>query len=122
MIMYANRHRRCGMEPYFYLMMAIAGEVVGTSALKASDGMSKIWPSIFVIIGYALTFWSLSIALKTLPVGIVYAIWSGLGIISIVIIGIFIFEEEFTLLHFFGTALILAGVGILTLLTPAIAE
>lgn len=110
------------MEPYLYLIMAIAGEVVGTSALKASDGMSKLWPALFVVVGYTLTFWALSIALKSLPVGIVYAIWSGLGIISIVLIGIFVFEEEFTYLHFIGTVLIILGVGILTMLTPAAAH
>jgi len=115
-------NKGAGMEPYLYLMMAIAGEVMGTSALKASDGMSKLWPALFVIVGYTLTFWSLSIALKSLPVGIVYAIWSGLGIVSIVLIGIFVFEEEFTLLHLLGTALIITGVGILTMLTPTISH
>jgi small multidrug resistance pump len=106
------------MEPYLYLLLAIAGEVMGTSALKASEGMTKVVPSLFVVIGYALAFWALSITLRALPVGIVYAIWSGLGIVSIVLIGIFLFEEEFTSLHFLGTSLIIAGVGILTLLTP----
>lgn len=108
------------MEPYVYLLMAIAGEVMGTSALKASYGMTKLWPAIAVIFGYTMTFYSLSIALKDLPVGIVYAIWSGLGIVSIVLIGIFVFEEEFSLLHLLGTALIIAGVGVLTLLTNPI--
>lgn len=110
------------MEPYIYLLLAIAGEVMGTSALKASDGMTKWLPALFAIVGYSLTFWALSITLKTLPVGIVYAIWSGLGIISIVLIGILIYEEDFTLLHFLGTSLILCGVGILMLLTPPVIE
>lgn len=110
------------MEAYLYLLMAIAGEVVGTSALKASYGMTKLIPSILVIFGYALTFWSLSIALKTLPVGVVYAIWSGLGIVSIMLIGIYVFNENFSLLHLFGTGLILAGVCILMLLTTPINE
>lgn len=109
------------MEPYLYLLMAIAGEVMGTSALKASDGMTKLLPALFAIIGYALTFWALSITLKTLPVGIVYAIWSGLGIVSIVLIGIFIFEEQFTALHFLGTSLIVTGVAVLMLIAqPAV--
>lgn len=106
------------MEPYLYLMMAIAGEVLGTTALKASQGMTKLWPAVIVMVGYSLTFWALSIALKALPVGSVYAIWSGIGIVSIVLIGIFFYGEEFTLLHFVGTTLIIAGVGILTMLTP----
>ena len=105
------------MEPYVYLIMAIAGEVMGTSALKASYGMTKLWPALIVVLGYSLTFWALSIALKELPVGVVYAIWSGLGIVSIVLIGIFVFGEEFTSLHLLGTLFILVGVGILTLLT-----
>lgn len=108
------------MEPYVYLLVAIISEVIGTSALKASEGMSKLLPSLLVILGYSLTFWALSITLQSLPVGIVYAIWSGLGIVSIVLIGIFIFEEEFTSLHFLGTSLIIAGVGVLMLMTPAV--
>lgn len=107
------------MEPYLYLVMAIAGEVMGTSALKASHGMTKVWPAVIVVLGYSLTFWALSIALKSLPVGIVYAIWSGLGIVSMVLIGIYIFEEDFSTLHLFGILLILSGVAILTLLTPS---
>lgn len=110
------------MEAYLYLIMAIAGEVMGTSALKASDGMTKLVPSLFAIVGYSLTFWTLSITLKTLPVGVVYAIWSGLGIISIVLIGVFIFEETFTLLHLLGTGLIVVGVGVLMLLTSPVTE
>jgi small multidrug resistance pump len=110
------------MLPYLYLMMAIVGEVIGTSALKASFGMTKILPSIVVVVGYTLTFWSLSIALKSLPVGIVYAIWSGLGIVCIILIGIYAYNEKFTLLHLFGTALILAGVIILMILTPPAIE
>jgi small multidrug resistance pump len=110
------------MEPYLYLLLAIAGEVVGTSALKASCGMTKICPSLFVIVGYALTFWALSIALESLPVGTVYAIWAGLGIVSIILIGIFVFGEQFTYLHFIGTAFIIAGVAILMLLTLPVPE
>lgn len=106
------------MEAYLYLLMAIAGEVIGTSALKASYGMTKLIPSILVILGYSITFWALSIALKTLPVGVAYAIWSGLGIISIVLIGLYVFEESFTFFHLIGTALILSGVSVLMLLTP----
>lgn len=108
------------MEPYFYLIMAIAGEVIGTSALKASDGMTKLLPAAAVLVGYTLTFWALSIALKDLPVGIVYAIWSGLGIVSIILVGVFVFQEAFTPVHLVGTGLILAGVGVLTLMAPAL--
>src|ERR1700722_14398726 len=98
----AKKGQEVCMEPYVYLIMAIAGEVMGTSALKASYGMTKLWPALIVVLGYSLTFWALSIALKELPVGVVYAIWSGLGIVSIVLIGIFVFGEEFTSLHLLG--------------------
>ncbi|KIC76707.1 Quaternary ammonium compound-resistance protein QacF [Neochlamydia sp. TUME1] len=110
------------MEAYLYLLMAIAGEVVGTSALKASYGMTKLFPSLVVLVGYGLTFWSLSIALKTLPVGVVYAIWSGLGIVSIILIGVYFFNEAFSLMHLLGTALILAGVAVLMLFTGPVSE
>lgn len=110
------------MKAYLFLLIAIAGEVIGTSALKASDGMTKMIPSIVVVIGYAMTFYTLSIALKSLPVGVVYAIWSGLGIVSIVIIGICLFNECFTWMHFLGTSLILAGVLVLMLLTSPVPD
>jgi small multidrug resistance pump len=109
-----------GIEAYIYLIIAIAGEVVGTSALKASYGMTKLWPALIVLVAYSSCFWSFSIALKELPVGVAYSIWCGLGILSIVIIGIYFFKEEFTLYHFLGTSLILSGVCILTLLTTSI--
>lgn len=107
---------------YLYLVIAIAGEVIGTSALKASDGMTRIWPALIVVAGYAIAFYSLSIALKTLPVGVVYAIWSGLGIVSIVIIGICFFDECFTFMHFLGTTLILLGVLLLMLFTTPVPD
>lgn len=110
------------VEAYLYLFIAIAGEVIGTSALKASYGMSKLWPSLIVIIGYSVTFWSLSISLKTLPVGTVYAIWSGLGIVSIFIIGVYFYHEEFTLLHLLGMCLIITGIVLLMMLASPIKE
>lgn len=110
------------MTAYLFLILAILGEVMGTTALKASYGMTKPLPSIMVVVGYSLTFWALSITLKALPVGVVYAIWSGLGIISIILIGIFYFEEKFTFFHFLGTTFILAGVSILMLIAAPEAE
>lgn len=73
---------------YLYLAIAIIAEVLGTSALKASDEFTKPIPSIAVVIGYGIAFYFLSLVLKTMPVGMAYAIWSGLGIVLITIVGI----------------------------------
>jgi small multidrug resistance pump len=67
------------MSTYLYLAVAIISEVIATSALKSSDGFSKLMPSIAVVLGYGIAFYCLSIVLRTMPVGITYAIWSGLG-------------------------------------------
>lgn len=104
---------------YFFLIIAILCEIIATSALKASDGFSRLFPSILVILGYSSAFYLMSLTLKTLPVGVVYAIWSGLGVVGIAIIGIYYYGEAFTALHALGIAFILAGVLILNLVTGA---
>jgi len=71
---------------WIFLTVAIVSEVIGTSALKASEGFSRLWPSTIVIVGYAAAFYFLSLTLKTLPVGVAYAIWSGVGIVLIALI------------------------------------
>ena len=71
------------MNAWLALSIAIAAEVIGTSALKASEGFTRFWPSVVVVIGYAVAFYGLSLVLKTIPVGIAYAVWSGLGIVLI---------------------------------------
>lgn len=106
------------MEAYIYLVVAILSEVIGTSALKASDGLSRVIPAIFVLFGYFFTVLCLSLALKTLPVGIVYAVWCGLGIVSMVLIGVIVYHEEFGPIQMLGTTLILLGVLLLTLMIP----
>ncbi len=104
---------------YFFLIIAILSEIIATSALKASDGFSRLFPSILVILGYSTAFYLMSLTLKTLPVGVVYAIWSGLGVVGIAMIGIYYYGEDFTALHALGIAFILAGVLILNLVTGA---
>lgn len=103
------------MHPYALLGIAIATEVVGTSALKLSDGMSKFWPSLAVVIGYGLSFWLLALVLKTMPVGFVYAVWSGLGLAAVALVGIFFFGETLNLAGIAGLGLIVAGVVVLQL-------
>lgn len=105
------------MLVYIYLLFAIASEIIATSALKASEGFTRLFPSLIVAIGYSSSFFLLSLTLKELPISIVYAIWSGLGIVGIAMIGVFYFREAFGLWHFLGTAFILVGVIILNIVT-----
>jgi multidrug transporter EmrE-like cation transporter len=105
------------MNAYVLLLFAIAAEIMATSALKISNGFSRLVPSVVVILGYSAAFWLMSLTLKTLPVSVVYAIWSGLGIIGITFIGVWLFNETFGWWHLLGTFFILLGVTVLSLIT-----
>ncbi len=98
------------LPAYLLLALAIACEVAGTTALKASDGMTRLWPSLVVVAGYGLAFLLLGHALRTLPVGLVYAIWAGLGVVGVALIGALLFGESFGATKTAGIALILLGV------------
>ena len=100
------------------LAAAIVAEVIATSALKASDGFSRIGPSIIVVLGYGAAFVLLGQALRTIPVGIAYAIWSGVGIVLISAVGWLIFGQRLGATALLGMALIVAGVLILNLAAP----
>ena len=93
-----------------YLAIAILSEVIATSALKSSDGFTKFGPSLVVILGYGISFYCLSVVLKTIPVGVAYAIWSGMGIVLITLLGWLVFSQRLDLPAFLGMALIVAGV------------
>jgi small multidrug resistance pump len=99
--------------PYALLGLAIASEVIATSALKASYGMTRLAPAALVVVGYAAAFYLLAQCLKTLPVGAVYAIWSGLGVVGVALIGAILFGESLGLVKLAGIALIVAGVALL---------
>lgn len=98
------------MSAYIYLTIAILSEVIATSALKSSEGFTKYGPGLIVIIGYGISFYCLSIVLKTIPVGVAYAIWSGMGIVLITLLGWLVFSQRLDLPALFGMALIVAGV------------
>ena len=98
---------------YAYLAIAIVAEVVATSALKASDSFSKLGPSILVVIGYGLAFYLLSMVVRSVPVGVAYAIWSGAGIVLVALVSIFLYRQVPDLPALLGMALIIAGVIIL---------
>lgn len=101
------------MNAYLYLAIAIIGELAATSALKASDGFSKLMPSLVVVAGYGVAFYFLSLTLRTIPVGIAYALWSGVGIAIISVIGWLFFKQSLDLAAGIGIALIVAGVIVL---------
>lgn len=96
--------------PYVYLAIAIVAEVIGTSALKASEGFSKTIPSLVVVAGYGVAFYCLSLTLKTIPVGVAYAIWSGAGIFLIAAVGWIAFKQALDAPAIIGMGLIVAGV------------
>lgn len=101
--------------PAALLTLAIASEIVATSALKASEGMTRLGPSALVVAGYAAAFLLLAHTLKTMPVGVVYAIWSGVGIVGVALVGAMLFGEAVTAPKLAGMALIVAGVALLKL-------
>jgi small multidrug resistance pump len=104
------------MSPtYFILPLAILAEVIGTSALKSSDSFTKLLPSFITVIGYAVSLYLLSIALKSLPIGITYAVWAGLGIVAISLIGVFVYGQTFDLPSVIGITFIVTGVVIINL-------
>lgn len=105
---------------YFYLAVAILAEVVATSALKAADGFSRLTPSLIVIVGYAAAFYFLSLTLRTLALGVVYAIWSGVGIALICIIGALLYRQTLDLPGVAGIGLIIGGVLVLNLFSRAV--
>jgi len=103
------------MKSYLFLLGAIIFEMLATTALKSSEQFSKLMPSILCVLGYILAFYFLSLTLKTMPVGIAYAIWAGLGIVLISIVGIFAFKQIPDLPAIIGMILIVAGVLVINL-------
>ncbi|MCA1771108.1 MAG: multidrug efflux SMR transporter [Halomonas sp.] len=95
---------------FVYLVLAIIAEVIATSALKASMGFTRPLPSLLVVGGYGVAFYLLSLVLRSLPVGIAYAIWAGLGIVLVTLVGVLVFGEKPDLPAVVGIGLIVAGV------------
>lgn len=107
---------------YLYLVLAIVGEIIGSSLLKASEGFSKLFPTIGVIIAFVVSFFFLSLSLKTIPLNTAYALWSGLGLVLTTIISVLIWKEKLNMASIAGITLILAGVVILNLFGPGHGE
>lgn len=105
---------------YVYLTIAILGEVIATSLLKATAEFTRFYPSVGVVIGYALAFFFLSLVLRTIPVGIAYAIWSGLGIVLVSIVGAVFYRQIPDLPAAIGIVLILVGVMVIQLFSKTV--
>jgi small multidrug resistance pump len=102
---------------WIYLTIAILSEVVATSALKSAAGFTRLGPSLLVIIGYALAFYFLSLTLRTIPLGVAYAIWSGVGVALVSIAGWVIYDQILNTGALIGITLIICGVVVLNLFT-----
>lgn len=103
------------MNAWLLLGIAILAEVTATTAMKASDGLTRLAPSLVTFAGYGVAFWCLAIAIKTIPVGIAYAIWSGVGLVLITVLAWVLFRQTLDLAAVAGMALILAGVFVIQL-------
>jgi len=102
---------------WLYLVVAIAGEVIGTTALKASDGFTRLGPSMITVAGYTVAFYFLALVLRTLPLGVTYAIWSGVGVAAVTLIGWVVYGQRLDWAAMVGIGLIVAGVLVLNLLS-----
>jgi small multidrug resistance pump len=110
------------MRHWVFLSVAIVSEVIATSALKASEGFSRLWPSVIVLAGYATAFYSLSLTLETIPVGVVYAIWSGAGIALIALIAWIFLGQPLDIPAMVGLLLIVAGVVVLNVFSKTVSH
>ncbi|WP_417514973.1 DMT family transporter [Minwuia sp.] len=105
---------------YLYLIGAIVGEVVGTSALKATEGFTKLWPSLIVVAGYGVAFFLLSLSVERFPIGVLYAVWSGLGVVLIAIAGAVIYGDRLDTPAYLGLALIISGVVVIQMFSETV--
>ena len=105
---------------YFYLAIAIISEVIATSALRNSAEFTKLWPTVIMIIAYGSAFYFMTLALRTIPLGITYAIWSGLGIVLISLVGVLFYHERLDLPAVLGMGLIIVGVLVINLFSKMV--
>lgn len=105
---------------YLYLTLAILTETVATSAIQASQQFTRLWPSLVVVIGYGASFYFMALTLKFMPIGIVYAIWSGVGIVLIAAIGYAVYDQKLDIPAVLGIVLIIAGVAVIQLFSNSV--
>jgi small multidrug resistance pump len=107
---------------YVWLAIAIVSEVIGTSSLKACAGFTRLWPSVVVLLSYSITFYFFSLTLKTIPIGIAYALWAGAGTVLIALIGFFFYRQKLDAPAITGMALIVAGILVMNLFSKSAAQ
>jgi small multidrug resistance pump len=107
---------------WIYLAVAILAEIVATSALKSSDGFTRLLPSVVTVFGYVVAFYFLSLTLREVPVGIAYAIWSGVGIVLISIVGALVFKQHLDGPAMIGMGLIIAGVVVMNVFSKSVSH
>lgn len=104
---------------YIFLIIAVAAETIGTTALQASNQFTRAGPTVLVVVAYAVAFYFLGIALKYIPVGIAYALWSGLGIVLIALIGFAVFGQVLDFAAILGLGMIIAGIVVIQVFSNA---
>lgn len=104
---------------WIFLALAIFSEVIATSSLKESNGFTQFWPSVVVVLGYTSSFYFLSLTLKAIPLGIAYAVWSGIGVVLISLIGRWYYSQHLDWPAIFGIIMILAGVVVINLFSSS---
>ena len=105
---------------YLFLFAAIVAEVIATTALARTESFTRLWPSVITVVGYAAAFWFLSFPLRVMPTGVVYAVWSGAGIILITLVAWLGFNQKLDLPALIGLALIIAGVVVINLFSKSV--
>ena len=107
---------------YLYLAIAIVAEVAATSALKASEEFTKLYPSLIVVVGYSVAFYFMTLVLRVIPIGITYAVWSGLGIVLVAVVGFFLYKQTPDIPAIIGMGLIVSGVVIMNVFSKTISH
>jgi len=106
------------MNPFALLGIAIATEIVGTSALRVSSGFTRLWPTLIVVVSYILSFFLYSQVLKQIPMGVAYAIWAGVGTAGVVLVGVLVWRDQISVWQLAGMALVVIGAVMLNAFTP----
>ncbi len=108
------------MNHWLALSIAIVAEVVATTALKSTEGFTRLWPSLLVIVGYGAAFYFMTVSLRVLPLGIMYAIWAGVGIVLVALLGWVLYRQALDIPAIAGIALIIAGVVVINLFSGTV--
>ena len=107
------------MQNWLFLSIAIVAEVIATTALKSSEGFSRLLPSVVVVVGYLIAFYFLSLTLRTIPVGVAYAVWSGVGLVLVALVGWVLYGQKLDLATLSGMGMIMAGILVINLFSTS---